>query len=158
MRTSKGLVLNFPSTDSSPLLNEVGFRTEAFTEMHKLELLLLNNVKLSGSYEDFPKHLIWLSWRGFSLKSIPTIFCLENLVALDLRKSSLQHIWKGTRTTPDLSGFPNLERLIKGCINLVCVVESIGNLTPKSYEASKKIAHVEVSRGTCSYWLLEACA
>nr|XP_028949584.1 TMV resistance protein N-like isoform X2 [Malus domestica]XP_028949585.1 TMV resistance protein N-like isoform X2 [Malus domestica] len=145
-RTIKGLVLNFPSTESSPVLNEVGFETKAFTEMLNLELLLLDNVKLSGSYEDFPKNLIWLSWRGFSLKSIPANFCLENLVVLDLRKSSLQHVWKGTRfltrlkilnlshshglrTTSDLSGLPNLEKLIlKDCINLIDVDESIGNL------------------------------
>ncbi|KAB2617024.1 TMV resistance protein N-like [Pyrus ussuriensis x Pyrus communis] len=145
-RTIKGLMLNFPSTKSSPVLNEVRFETKAFTEMLNLELLLLDNVKLSGSYEDFPKNLIWLSWRGFSLKSIPSNFCMEHLVVLDLRYSSLQHIWKGTkiltrlkilnlshshglRTTSDLSGLPNLEKLIlKDCINLVDVDESIGNL------------------------------
>ncbi|CAN6679008.1 unnamed protein product [Malus baccata var. baccata] len=145
-RTIKGLMLNFPSTESSPVLNEVGFETKAFTEMLNLELLLLDNVKLSGSYEDFPKNLIWLSWRGFSLKSIPANFCMEHLVVLDLRKSSLQHVWKGTkiltrlkilnlshshglRTTSDLSRLPNLEKLIlKDCINLVDVDECIGNL------------------------------
>ncbi|XP_050126428.1 disease resistance protein RUN1-like isoform X3 [Malus sylvestris] len=145
-RSIKGLMLNFPSTDSSPVLNEEGIETKAFTEMLNLELLLLDNVKLSGSYEDFPKNLIWLSWRGFSLKSIPANFCLENLVVLDLRKSSLQHVWKrtrfltrlkilnlshshGLRTTSDLSGLPNLEKLIlKDCINLIDVDESIGNL------------------------------
>ncbi|XP_050126433.1 disease resistance protein RPV1-like isoform X4 [Malus sylvestris] len=144
-RTIKGLMLYFLPTDSSPV-NEVGFKTKAFTEMLNLELLLLDNVKLSGSYEDFPKKLIWLSWRGLSLKSIPANFCLENLVALDLRKSSLQRVWKGTRfltrlkilnlshshglrTTSDLSGLPNLEKLIlKDCINLIDVDESIGNL------------------------------
>ncbi|CAL2244438.1 unnamed protein product [Prunus armeniaca] len=114
--------------------------------MHNLELLLLDNVKVSGGYEDFPKNLIWLSWRGCALKSIPTNFYLENLIALDLRNSSLQHVWKGTKflprleilnlshshglvTTPDLSGSPNLKRLIlKDCINLKEVDESIGDL------------------------------
>ncbi|CAL9009303.1 unnamed protein product [Prunus brigantina] len=114
--------------------------------MHNLELLLLDNVKVSGDYEDFPKKLIWLCWRGFPLKSIPEKFYLENLVGLDLRNSSLQHVWKGTRfllglkilnlshshslvTTPDLSGVPNLEKLIlKDCINLVVIDESLGNL------------------------------
>ncbi|BFG31113.1 hypothetical protein CerSpe_173870 [Prunus speciosa] len=134
------------STNSFPVSNEIGFKTEAFRRMHNLELLVLDNVKISGGYEDFPKNLIWLSWRGFALKSIPTNFYLENLIALDLRNSSLQHVWKGTRflprlkilnlshshglvTTPDLSGFPNLERLIlKDCINLKEVDESIGDL------------------------------
>ncbi|KAL6293937.1 hypothetical protein ACE6H2_002079 [Prunus campanulata] len=134
------------STNPFPVSNEIGFKTEAFRRMHNLELLLLDNVKISGGYEDFPKNLIWLSWRGFALKSIPTNFYLENLIALDLRNSSLQHVWKGTRflprlkilnlshsyglvTTPDLSGFPNLERLIlEDCINLKEVDESIGDL------------------------------
>ncbi|XP_016647286.1 PREDICTED: TMV resistance protein N-like [Prunus mume] len=128
--------ISFSSTNSFPVSNEIGFKTEAFRRMQNLELLLLDNVQVSGGYEDFPKNLIWLSWRGFALKSIPTNFYLENLIALDLRNSSLQHVWKGTRfllglkilnlshshglvTTPDLSGLPNLERLIlKDCINL----------------------------------------
>ncbi|XP_021831898.1 TMV resistance protein N-like isoform X3 [Prunus avium] len=138
--------ISFSSTNSFPVSNETGFKTEGFRRMHNLELLLLDNVKISGGYEDFPKNLIWLSWRGFALKSIPTNFYLERLIALNLRNSSLQHVWKGTRflprlkilnlshshglvTTPDLSGFPNLERLIlKGCINLKEVDESIGDL------------------------------
>ncbi|XP_021800119.1 disease resistance protein RML1A-like, partial [Prunus avium] len=138
--------ISFSSTNSFPVSNETGFKTEGFRRMHNLELLLLDNVKISGGYEDFPKNLIWLSWRRFSLKSIPTNFYLENLVALELRNSSLQHVWKGTRflprlkilnlshshglvTTPDLSGSPNLERLIlKDCINLKEVDESIGDL------------------------------
>ncbi|BFG40668.1 hypothetical protein CerSpe_269420 [Prunus speciosa] len=140
------LSISFSSTNSPPVSNEVGFKTEAFRKMRNLELLLLDNVKISGGYEDFPKNLIWLSWRGFTLKSIPTNFHLENLIALDLRNSSLQHVWKGTRflprlkilnlshshglvTTPDLSGSPNLERLIlEDCINLKEVDESIGDL------------------------------
>ncbi|XP_020415535.1 disease resistance protein RML1A [Prunus persica] len=138
--------ISFSSTNSFPVSNGIGFKTEAFRRMHNLELLLLDNVKISGGYEDFSKNLIWLSSRGFALKSIPTNFRLENLIALDLRNSSLQHVWKGTKflprlkilnlshshgfvTTPDLSGFPNLERLIlKVCINLKEVDESIGDL------------------------------
>ncbi|KAI5336261.1 hypothetical protein L3X38_015528 [Prunus dulcis] len=138
--------ISFSSTNSFPVSNEIGFKTEAFRRMHNLELLLLDNVKISGGYEDFPKNLIWLSWRGFALKSLPTNFYLENLIVLDLRNSSLQHVWKGTRfllrlkilnlshshglvTTPDFSGLPNLERLIlKDCINLKEVDESIGDL------------------------------
>ncbi|KAH0982040.1 hypothetical protein GBA52_009217 [Prunus armeniaca] len=138
--------ISFSSTNSFPVSNEIDFKTEAFRRMHNLELLLLDNVQISGRYEDFPKNLIWLSWRGFALKSIPTNFYLENLIALDLRNSSLQHVWKGTRflprlkilnlshshglvTTPDLSGSPNLKKLIlKDCINLKEVDESIGDL------------------------------
>ncbi|KAH0982041.1 hypothetical protein GBA52_009218 [Prunus armeniaca] len=138
--------INSSSTNSAAASNEVDFKAEAFRRMHNLELLLLDNVKVSGDYEDFPKKLLWLCWRGFPLKSIPEKFYLENLVGLDLRNSSLQHVWKGTRfllglkilnlshshslvATPDFSGVPNLEKLIlKDCINLVVIDESLGNL------------------------------
>lgn len=85
------------SKNSALAPNEVDFKSEAFRRMQNLKLLLVNNVKVSGCYEDFPKNLVWLSWRGFPLKSIPVDFYLENLVVLDMRNSSLQHVWKGTR-------------------------------------------------------------
>ncbi|KAM1413471.1 hypothetical protein ACFXTO_026063 [Malus domestica] len=138
--------ISFSSTNSASASNEIDFKSEAFRRMHNLEILILNNVNVKGSYEKFSKSLICLSWRGFHLKSIPTNFYLENLVVLDMRNSSLQHVWNGIRffprlkilnlshshglrTTPDFSGLPNLERLIlKHCINLVGVDESIGYL------------------------------
>ncbi|XP_008228037.2 PREDICTED: TMV resistance protein N-like [Prunus mume] len=111
------LSISFSSTNSFPVSNEIRFKTEAFRRMQNLELLLLDNVKISGGYEDFPKNLIWLSWRGCALKSIPTNFYLENLIALDLRNSSLQDVWKGTKRL-----------ILKDCINLKEVDESIGDL------------------------------
>ncbi|XP_068302682.1 disease resistance protein RPV1-like [Pyrus communis] len=138
--------VSFSSTNSASASNEMDFNSEVFRRMHNLELLMLNNVNVRGSYEEFPKSLICLSWRGFHLKSVPENFYLENLVVLDMRNSSLQHVWSGIRflprlkilnlshshglrTTPDFSGLPNLERLIlKHCINLVEVDESIGYL------------------------------
>ncbi|VVA39488.1 PREDICTED: TMV resistance, partial [Prunus dulcis] len=142
----KSIASNFSSTNSAPASNEVNFKTEAFKRMNNLELLQLYNANIGGGFEDFPKNLACLSWRGFPLKSLSANFCLENLVILDLRNSSPQHVWKGHRflprlktlnlshshsltTTPDMSGLPKLERLIlKDCINLVEVNESIGDL------------------------------
>ena len=37
--------------------NEMDFKTEAFTGMNSLQLLLLNNVQINGDFEDFPKNL-----------------------------------------------------------------------------------------------------
>lgn len=45
--------------------------------------------------------LKWLYWRGFSLSSIPPDFHLENLVALDMRYSSLELVWRGTMIIKD---------------------------------------------------------
>ncbi|KAM7470249.1 hypothetical protein LguiA_008432 [Lonicera macranthoides] len=126
--------------------NEVYLRTDAFKNMSRLRLLKLNYVELMGSYENFPKSLAWLSWHGFPLKSISVEFPLENIVALDLHHSRLEQVWKATpflgslkildlsyseclARTPDFLGLPSLERLIlKGCVRLVEICESIGNL------------------------------
>ncbi|KAM7469960.1 hypothetical protein LguiA_008143 [Lonicera macranthoides] len=126
--------------------NDVYLRTDAFKSMRKLRLLLLNDVQLAGSFDNFPKGLVWLSWHRFPLKSIPIEFHLEKLVALDLSHSRLEQVWMETpflgslkildlsyserlARTPNFFGLQNLERLIlKGCVSLVEVCESIGNL------------------------------
>lgn len=71
--------------------------TNAFTSMHRLQLLQLFGVQLNGGYEDFPKHLRWLCWLQFPLHSIPSHFVLENLVVLEMQNSSLRQVWKGTK-------------------------------------------------------------
>ncbi|KAL7235600.1 hypothetical protein ACSBR1_018986 [Camellia fascicularis] len=134
------------NTGLFPVTSEIDLKTNAFVEMQNLRLLLLNYVQLTGSYKEFPKKLKWLCWRGFPLKSIPINFPLECIVALEMRNSSLEQVWKGTKSlellkildlshshcltkTADFSGFPSLQRLIlKGCIRLVGVHESIGDL------------------------------
>ncbi|XP_060169629.1 disease resistance protein RPV1-like isoform X1 [Lycium barbarum] len=126
--------------------NGVRFEIDAFSRMQKLRILQLTETKFTGSYKWFPKSLKLLHWRGFFLKSIPKDFPLENLVALDMRRSRLQQAWEGTRMlkslkifnlshshflrrTPDFSGLPNLEKLIlKDCVRLFHIHESIGDL------------------------------
>ncbi|KAL7235587.1 hypothetical protein ACSBR1_018975 [Camellia fascicularis] len=125
---------------------EVSLKTHAFARMQRLRLLQLDYVKLTGDWKEFPKKLRWQSWHGFPLKSIPNYLHLENLVFLDMRGSSLEQLWKGTKlleqlkilnltrsydltSSPDFSKLPNLERLIlKDCIKLVEVHESIVEL------------------------------
>lgn len=79
------------------LSEDVNFRTDTFSMMHKLRLLLLNYVQLGGSYKRFPRKLRLLCWHGFHLKSIPSDFPLESLVSLDFRHSNLEQLWKGTK-------------------------------------------------------------
>ncbi|KAB5533727.1 hypothetical protein DKX38_016813 [Salix brachista] len=120
--------------------------TDALRNMRNVKFLQLNYMKFYGSYEHFPKNLIWLCWHGFSLRSIPKHLCLEKLVVLDLSRSCLVDAWKGKLSlpklkildlrhshglirTPDLSGIPRLENLIlEDCIHLVQIHESIGDL------------------------------
>ncbi|XP_015573761.2 disease resistance protein RPV1 [Ricinus communis] len=122
------------------------FSTKAFEKMVRLKLLNLNYVELSEGYKKFPKGLVWLCWRGFSLNALPTDLCLDKLVALDMRNSNLKYLWKGIRflvelkvlnlshshglvRTPNFTGLPGLEKLVlKDCKDLVDVDKSIGGL------------------------------
>ncbi|XP_058216249.1 disease resistance-like protein DSC1 [Rhododendron vialii] len=127
-------------------LNSVALEADAFARMHKLKLLQLNRIHISGPYKKFPKELRWLCWCEFPLKSIPDDFPLESLVALDMQYSQLKNVWGGTKflgllkilnlsysynlaKTPNVSELPNLEKMVlKSCTSLVEVHESIGCL------------------------------
>ncbi|KAM7462849.1 hypothetical protein LguiA_030970 [Lonicera macranthoides] len=126
--------------------NEVDFETDSFSRMRKLRLLRLKRVRLIGDYKYLPRDLRWLCWHGFSLKSIPDRFPLENLVCLNMKHSRLKQVWKGIKflrllkildlsysplleSTPNFSGLANLERVsLRYCINLGEIHESIGEL------------------------------
>uniref|UniRef100_A0A7N0VGY0 TIR domain-containing protein n=1 Tax=Kalanchoe fedtschenkoi TaxID=63787 RepID=A0A7N0VGY0_KALFE len=121
-------------------------KTSAFTEMENLDLLLLENVELYGSFDVFPKGIKWLLWKGCALKEIPFDFELDELVALDMQKSCLVQVWNDLKhmgalkilnlshshklvSTPDLSSAFMLEWIwCEDCINLTNVHESIGKL------------------------------
>ncbi|KAJ6893141.1 hypothetical protein NC652_027220 [Populus alba x Populus x berolinensis] len=138
---SDGGKLQTSQTSLFPILS-----TDAFRKMTDVKFLQLNCTNFHGSFEHFPKNLIWLSWHGLSLSSIPNHICLEKLVVLDLSRSCLIDAWKGKPflpklkildlrhsrdliRTPDFSGLPALEKLILvDCIRLVQVHGSIGDL------------------------------
>ncbi|XAR49180.1 hypothetical protein NMG60_11032281 [Bertholletia excelsa] len=114
--------------------------------MRNLKLLQLNYAHLCGSYENFPKELIWLCWHGFPLQSIPKDFLLNKLVILEMPRSNLKNIWNGTKNLQslkilDLSGSRNLTKtpnflfatnieklLLENCTSLVEIHKSIGLL------------------------------
>ncbi|KAL7588271.1 hypothetical protein Lser_V15G39703 [Lactuca serriola] len=128
---------------SSSHCKKIEIRTNAFSKMDKLHLLLLNHVRLKGSYKYFPKGLRGLCMHGFQLNHIPSNLPMQNLVALDLSYSNLTQLWKRPQLLRSLkilnvsyckvvrvggfSGLPALERLIlAGCARLTQVCESIG--------------------------------
>ncbi|KAM7478691.1 hypothetical protein LguiA_026904 [Lonicera macranthoides] len=135
----------FNFLSSEPSL-DVDFNYDAFSRMDRLKLLKLNYAKLSGHCEMFSEGLGWLCWHGFPLKSIPYDLPLGNIVSLNMSYSKLEHVWNGNKVllslkilnlshshrlikTPNFRGLPNLERLIlKGCVCLVEVSDTIGNL------------------------------
>ncbi|KAJ6978650.1 TMV resistance protein N-like [Populus alba x Populus x berolinensis] len=120
--------------------------TDAFRKMTDVKFLQLNYTNFHGSFEHFPKNLIWLCWHGLSSRSIPNHVCLEKLVVLDLSRSCLVDAWKGKLflpklkvldlrhsrdliRTPNFSGLPTLEKVIlEDCISLVQIHNSIGDL------------------------------
>ncbi|KAH1115679.1 hypothetical protein J1N35_009057 [Gossypium stocksii] len=126
--------------------NDVDMETQAFAKMKRLKLLQLDYVRLKGDFKDFPNRLRWLRWHGFCMKSFPVDFDINELVVLDMRNSKLKQVWKDTEClpnlkilnlnhshsllkTPSFSGLPSLEKLmLKDCINLVEVDQSIGEL------------------------------
>jgi hypothetical protein len=69
--------------------------TDAFRKMPDIKFLQLNYTNFHGSFDHFPKNLIWLCWHGLSLSSIPNHVCLEKLVVLDLSRSCLVDAWEG---------------------------------------------------------------
>uniref|UniRef100_A0A7N0TEW5 TIR domain-containing protein n=1 Tax=Kalanchoe fedtschenkoi TaxID=63787 RepID=A0A7N0TEW5_KALFE len=126
-------------------------KTDAFTKMNNLDLLLLENVQLDGGFEDFPKGIKWLLWLRCPLKEVPLDFYFDELVVLDMQKSCLVYAWSDSkylgalkvlnlshshylRSTPDLSSAQMLEWIsCEDCTSLQEVHESIGKLENLSY-------------------------
>ncbi|XP_027907357.1 TMV resistance protein N-like isoform X2 [Vigna unguiculata] len=149
-KATQGLSLKLPST------NRNCFEAHAFKKMKRLRLLQLDHVQLTGDYGHLSKQLRLICWQGFHSKYIPNNFHMENVIAMDLKHSHLQLVWKQPtwksplwkqpqvlehlkflnlshskylRETPDFSRLPNLRRLIlKDCPSLCKIHSSIGDL------------------------------
>ncbi|MCI24300.1 NBS-containing resistance-like protein, partial [Trifolium medium] len=84
----KGLTLTMSRMDSTTL------ETKAFEKMNKLRLLQLSGIQLDGDYKNLSRHLRWLSWHGIPLKFTPADFHQDSLVAIDLKYSNLERVWR----------------------------------------------------------------
>ncbi|KAJ9552021.1 LOW QUALITY PROTEIN: hypothetical protein OSB04_016066 [Centaurea solstitialis] len=134
------------SSDSYKILRKgESSKTDSLRKMDNLKFLKLNDVHLTGSYEDFSEDLRWLRWHRFSLTAIPSGLFQGNLVTIDMRDNKLE-IFEPPIVLPflktlDLQGsmylseihnisrLPNLETLILyHCSKLVRGCESIGGL------------------------------
>ncbi|XP_075648613.1 TMV resistance protein N-like [Castanea sativa] len=121
--------------------------SEDFSMMCNLRLLIINNMHISNGLKHLSNKLKLLDWRGYSSKCLPSGFQSKELVELRLRFSKIEYLWRGVKyldklklinlehsidliRTPDFTGVPRLERLcLRGCINLVEIHPSIGQLS-----------------------------
>ncbi|CAL9020267.1 unnamed protein product [Prunus brigantina] len=119
---------------------------EAFSKMHNLKFLEVDNVIISLGPRILPDSLRIIKWSWFPSKFLPSSFQPYFLIALEMRHSKLVRLWDGRKdlpmlkkmnlcdsenltTTPDFSGIPNLEELsFRHCKNLVKIHPSIANL------------------------------
>ncbi|BAT97020.1 hypothetical protein LR48_Vigan11g145600 [Vigna angularis] len=122
------------------------FKADSFQKMERLRLLQLHHVQLDGNYGYLSKQLKWISWHGFPSNCLPNSFCMNDVIAIDLKYSHLRFVWKQSQDlkwlkvlnlshsrylteTPDFSRLPSLEQLIlKDCPSLLAIHKSIGDL------------------------------
>lgn len=62
--------------------------------MEKLRFLYLQNVILSGSFEEIFENLRWFGWEYCPLECLPSDFGPEKLVILALSGSKMKTMWK----------------------------------------------------------------
>ncbi|KAF3665469.1 TMV resistance protein N [Capsicum annuum] len=127
------------------------FSKEAMKNMKSLRILYICQEYAfrcinchDGSFEYLSNKLRWFSWNRYPWESLPAKFEPKKLVYLQLRFSSLHHLWTDTKhlpslqkldlrdcksltQTPDFTGMPNLEYLyLRPCSNLEEVHGSLG--------------------------------
>ncbi|KAM0008208.1 putative TIR domain, P-loop containing nucleoside triphosphate hydrolase [Helianthus debilis subsp. tardiflorus] len=86
-KTIEGLVLNMIEAEEG--MRSEAFKTSSLTKMKNLKFLHLENVKLTGTYKNFPD-LRWLRWHKCYLKTIPAGLLTNCLVALHMKLGDLE--------------------------------------------------------------------
>nr|XP_043614686.1 disease resistance protein Roq1-like isoform X2 [Erigeron canadensis] len=150
----KGLALDLSCSD-------VNISCQSLTKLKNLRLLniyrTLNYFRdtsaipckvgtASGQLEYLSSELQFLCWHGYPFQHLPSLFCPESLLVLDMSYSCIKQIWNRSKgfkeltllklshcrnisKTPDFTGTPNLKELMfDGCENLVVIHPSIGTL------------------------------
>ncbi|XP_075648612.1 TMV resistance protein N-like [Castanea sativa] len=120
---------------------------EAFSKMCNLRLLIIDNVRILNGVNHLSNDLRFLEWHGYSANCLPSNFQPKELVVLKMWFSKIEYLWKDVKylnrlklidlqlsknliRTPDFTGVPRLETLcLRGCINLVDIGPSIGQLS-----------------------------
>ncbi|XP_004310255.1 PREDICTED: uncharacterized protein LOC101295301 [Fragaria vesca subsp. vesca] len=126
----------------------------AFSNMDRLRLLKIWNLKCSGNIRYISNKLQYLEWHECPLDSFPSDFQPEKLVEVHMPFSRIIQLWRGTQgwsmlrhldlsgspyliSTPDFTEVPYLEELLfESCTGLVVVHPSLGFL--------KKLRHLDL--------------
>ncbi|KAJ0496029.1 putative leucine-rich repeat domain superfamily, heavy metal-associated domain superfamily [Helianthus annuus] len=143
----EGLVLNMP--DDTQGMGSKDFKTSSLIKMKNLKFLYLRNVKLTGTYKNFPD-LRWLKWQRCFLKRVPAGLLTNCLVALDMSFGDLEEfnppmVLNSLKVlylsySYKLVSICNLHRLpklvvlnLRGCISLSHVCKTVRYLENLSY-------------------------
>ncbi|CDY33477.1 BnaA06g35960D [Brassica napus] len=114
-----GISLDMDETD------ELHIHKNAFKGMRDLFFLKIYNAKkwdkkirwyIPKGFDYLPPKLRLLRFDGYPMKYMPSKFCPENLVKLQMRESKLQKLWEGVHSLAglrvmDLKGSKNLEEV-----------------------------------------------
>ncbi|XP_076919071.1 disease resistance protein RPV1-like [Bidens hawaiensis] len=112
--TIEGLSLDMRKVEQGMRQEELTLETKFLANMNKLKLLQLKYVKLTGSYDNFPK-LLWLCWHGCTLPKMPPGLLASTLVVLDMSDGHL----KMFEAPMVLNSLKTLN--LKGCDKLVSI-------------------------------------
>ncbi|XP_022946575.1 disease resistance protein RPS6-like [Cucurbita moschata] len=85
----RGIKLDLPNPKS------LDVDPRAFKNMKNLELLMVRNASFFTNLEYLPPNLKWITWHGFTQKSLPSCFITKNLVGLSLPHSLIRNFEKG---------------------------------------------------------------
>ncbi|KAL6184833.1 hypothetical protein ACLB2K_046233 [Fragaria x ananassa] len=133
----------------------------AFSNMDRLRLLKIWNLKSSGNINYLSNELQYLEWHKCPLDSFPSDFQPEKLVEVRMYHSRIKQLWRGKQgwsmlrhldlsgspflmSTPDFTQVPDLEVLVlQHCTSLGEVHPSLGFLKKLSFLDMKNCKSIE---------------
>lgn len=96
-----GISLNIDEIDELLHIHE-----SAFKEMPNLQFLRISTkenkevrLNLPEDFDYLPPKLRLLSWRGYPFRSMPSTFCPQYLVKLEMRYSYFEMLWDGVQVS-----------------------------------------------------------
>ena len=73
----------------SPKRAKLQLEAKCLEKMKNLKFLIVNNVDICGSIEYLPNELRLLDWPKFPFSSLPSNFCPQKLIALNMPDSQV---------------------------------------------------------------------